>query len=155
MSLKSFEFKPVIPTIETQKEVDSVAKELASLPFYKKLFYNDKNKTHLMALTLNKQLLDNESRIDLILSIEDVINPFAEKIGVVVHYSGLPYIRTKSTVKTKTEVEMFIFLAMGLLLYYAFVFPFIFCNVLFNACGRCRCCLGYWNSCVVRFKLPF
>ena len=113
-ALKSFEFKPVTSQrYETQKEVDAVAKELASLPFYRKLFYNDKNKTHLMALTLNKELLDNESRIDLILSIEDVINPFAEQIGVDVHYSGLPYIRTKSTVKTKAEVEMFIFLAMG------------------------------------------
>ena len=113
-ALKSFEFKPVTSQrYETQEEVDAVAKELASLPFYRKLFYNDKNKTHLMALTLNKQLLDNESRIDLILSIEDVINPFAEQIGVDVHYSGLPYIRTKSTVKTKAEVEMFIFLAMG------------------------------------------
>ena len=112
--LKSFEFKPVTSQrCETQKEVDGVAKELASLTFYRKLFYNDKNKTHLMALTLNKQLLDNESRIDLILSIEDVINPFAEQIGVDIHYSGLPYIRTKSTVKTKAEVEMFIFLAMG------------------------------------------
>ena len=112
--LKSFEFKPVTSQrYETQKEVDAVAKELASLPFYRKLFYNDKNKTHLMALTLNKELLDNESRIDLILSIEDVINPFAEQIGVDIHYSGLPYIRTKSTVKTKAEVEMFIFLAMG------------------------------------------
>ena len=113
-ALKSFEFKPVTSKrYETQEEVDVVAKELASLPFYRKLFYNDKNKTHLMALTLNKQLLDNESRIDLILSIEDVINPFAEQIGVDIHYSGLPYIRTKSTVKTKAEVEMFIFLAMG------------------------------------------
>ena len=113
-ALKSFEFKPVTSQrYETQKEVDAVAKELASLPFYRKLFYNDKNKTHLMALTLNKELLDNESRIDLILSIEDVINPFAEQIGVDIHYSGLPYIRTKSTVKTKAEVEMFIFLAMG------------------------------------------
>ena len=100
-ALKSFEFKPVTSQrYETQEEVDAVAKELASLPFYRKLFYNDKNKTHLMALTLNKQLLDNESRIDLILSIEDVVNPFAEQIGVDVHYSGLPYIRTKSTVKT-------------------------------------------------------
>ena len=113
-TLNSFEFKPVTSQrYKTQEEVDAVAKELASLPFYRKLFYNDNNKTHLMALTLNKQLLDKASRIDLILSIEDVVNPFAEQIGVDVHYSGLPYIRTKSTVKTKAEVEMFIILAMG------------------------------------------
>ena len=111
---KSFEFKPVTSIRpETQSQVDSIAKELASLPFYRKLFYNEKSKTHLMALTLNKELLDNESRIDLIYSIVDVINPFAEQIGVHIHYSGLPYIRTISTVKTKAEVEMFILLAMG------------------------------------------
>ena len=111
---KSFEFKPVTSTRPaTQSQVDLIAKELASLPFYRKLFYNDKSKTHLMALTLNKELLDSESRIDLIYSIEDVINPFAEQIGVHIHYSGLPYIRTISTVKTKAEVEMFILLAMG------------------------------------------
>ena len=84
-----------------------------------------------MALTLNKELLDNESRIDLILSIEDVINPFAEQIGVDVHYSGLPYIRTKSTVKTKAEVEMFIFLAMGVtaLLCFCFSVHFLQCFI--------------------------
>ena len=136
-ALKSFDFKPVTSQrYERQKQVDSVAKELSSLPFYTKIFYNDKNKSHLMALTLNKELLDNESRIDLILSIEDVLNPFAEQIGVDVHYSGLPYIRTKSTVKTKAEVEMFIFLAMGvtafIMLLFSVHFPqcFIQCLLL-------------------------
>ena len=57
-----------------------------------------------MALTLNKELLDNEFRIDLI-SIEDVINPFAEQIGVDIHYSGLPYIRTKVLLKQKQKLR--------------------------------------------------
>jgi len=111
---KSFEFKPVnTQRLQTQEQAYLVKEELESLPFYKKLFYNEEQKAYLMALTLNKQLLDSEARIALIQSIEDIINPFAEQIHVDVHYSGLPYIRTKSAVKTKAEVEMFIFLAMG------------------------------------------
>lgn len=111
---KSFEFNPVNTTkLKTQKELEDVRQELESLPFYKKLFYNEESRAYLMALTLDKKLLNSEARIALIQSIEDFINPFAERINVDVHYSGLPYIRTKSTVKTKAEVEMFIFLAMG------------------------------------------
>jgi len=111
---KSFEFKPVnTQRLQTQEEVNLVKEELASLPFYKKLFYNEEQKAYLMALTLNKEVLDSEARIALMQSIEDVINPFAEQVNIDVHYSGLPYIRTKSAVKTKAEVEMFIFLAMG------------------------------------------
>ena len=112
---KSFEFKPVnTQRLQTQEEVNLVEEELASLPFYKKLFYNEEQKAYLMALTLNKEVLDSEARIALIQSIEDVVNPFAEQVHIDVHYSGLPYIRTKSAVKTKAEVEMFIFLAMGI-----------------------------------------
>lgn len=113
-SLKTFEFKPVsTKKHDTQLEVEAVRQELESLPFYKKLFYNEQSNAYLMALTLDKKLLNSEARIGLIQSIEDLVNPFAEQINVAVHYSGLPYIRTKSTIKTKAEVEMFIFLAMG------------------------------------------
>jgi len=111
---KSFEFNPVsTKNLKTQFEIEDVKQELESLPFYKKLFYNEKSNAYLMAITLDKKLLNSEERIPLIQSIEDLINPFAQYINVDVHYSGLPYIRTKSTVKTKAEVEMFIFLAMG------------------------------------------
>ena len=111
---KSFEFKPVCEAIlRSQSEAALVKSELESLPFYKDLFYNAETNAYLMALTLNQEVLDSEERVALIESIEAIINPFAAQINVAVHYSGLPYIRTKSTVKTKAEVKMFIFLAMA------------------------------------------
>ena len=111
---KSFEFVPVCPErVTTQEALSVVEEEYRSLPFYENLFYNADSKAYLMALTLNKNVLSSEERVPLIQSIEDIINPFSETINVSVHYSGLPYIRTKSTDKTKAEVQMFIFLAMA------------------------------------------
>ncbi|MDG1146006.1 MAG: MMPL family transporter, partial [Flavobacteriales bacterium] len=111
---KSFEFKPVCEAIlRSQSQAVLVKSKLESLPFYKDLFYNAETNAFLMALTLNQEVLDSEERVSLIESIEAIINPFAAQINVAVHYSGLPYIRTKSTVKTKAEVKMFIFLAMA------------------------------------------
>ena len=114
--LKSFEFKSLIPDrLETQEEVSRIQQKLSQLPFYHNLFYNDEEKAYLMALTLDKRFLNSEARVDLIHLIEDIITPFAEQIKVDVHYSGLPYIRTKGAVKTKAEVQMFIFWLWALL----------------------------------------
>jgi hypothetical protein len=112
---KSFDFKRVnTDRLNSDLEVIRVEKELKSLPFYRKIFYNEYKQTYLMALTLNKPLLDSEARIGLIQSIEEVVEPFSISMNVNVHYSGLPYIRTKSTIKTKSEVHLFIFLALGI-----------------------------------------
>ena len=112
---KSFDFKRVTSErLNSNQEVSRVEKELKSLPFYRKLFYNELNQTYLLALTLNKSLLNSQARIDLIQSIEELVNPFSMAMNVKVHYSGLPYIRTKSTIKTKSEVHLFILLALGI-----------------------------------------
>ncbi len=112
---KSFDFEQVSNgRLKTQQQAYAVREEHKSLPFYNKLFYNAEEQAYLMALTLNKKLLDTEERIYLIESIETLVDNFAQQIHVDVHYSGLPYIRTKSTEKTKAEFKMFIFLAMGI-----------------------------------------
>ena len=111
---KSFQFVPVCPDrIENEAELKSIKEKFDSLPFYKGLFYNTETNAYLMALTLNKSILASKDRVGLIQSIEDLINPFALHTNINVHYSGLPYIRTKSTIKTKAEVQMFIFLALA------------------------------------------
>ena len=83
--------------------------EHKSLPFYNKLFYNAEEQAYLMALTLNKKLLDTEERISLIESIETLVDNFAQQIHVDVHYSGLPYIRTKSTEKQRLSLRCLFF----------------------------------------------
>mgnify|MGYP001036165633 CR=1 FL=1 len=114
-SLKAFEFTPVVSgKVKSQEELNKIKQELDDLPFYENLFYNKETDAYLMALRLDKVMLGKEARVALIQSIEDVVEPFAYSIGAKAHYSGLPYIRTKTTVKTKAEISMFIFLAMGI-----------------------------------------
>ena len=111
---KSFEFIPVCTEkLDSQSELIAVKEQIDSLPFYENLFYNSESNAYLMALTLNKSILASEERVALIQTIEDLINPFSVQANIDIHYSGLPYIRTKSTTKTKAEVQMFIFLAMA------------------------------------------
>lgn len=111
---KSFDFVPVFSQEpQTQQDLNRLAIEIDNLPFYKSRFYNAESKAYLMVLSLNKEMLMSEVRVGLIEQIESMVEPSIENIGSKAHYSGLPYIRTKSTVKTKKEVNMFIFLAMG------------------------------------------
>lgn len=114
-SLKAFEFTPVVSgKVKSQEALNKIKQELDDLPFYENLFYNKETDAYLMALRLDKVMLGKEARVALIQSIEDIAEPFAYSIGTKAHYSGLPYIRTKTTVKTKAEISMFIFLAMGI-----------------------------------------
>jgi len=111
---KSFDFVPVFSEEpQTQQDLSRLAIEVENLPFYQGRFYNAESKAYLMVLGLNKEMLMSEVRVGLIAQIESMVGPSIEQIGSKAHYSGLPYIRTKSTVKTKKEVNMFIFLAMG------------------------------------------
>mgnify|MGYP001387411349 FL=1 len=92
-------------------KLDSIQNIVRSLPFYKKLFFNKDGNSYFIALTLDKDLLDTESRVKFIKEIEKNVSIFANKINVTPHYSGLPYIRTITTLKTKKEVQFFIILA--------------------------------------------
>ena len=110
----SFDLVPMCPKkLNSQAELTAVKQQIDLLPFYENLFYNSESKAYLMALTLNKSILASEERVALIQTIENLIDPFAKQVNFEIHYSGLPYIRTKSTTKTKAEVQMFIFLAMA------------------------------------------
>lgn len=111
---KSFEFVPIhMERPSSQIELDVIYAEVQKLPFYENRFYNASTNAYLMVLNLDKEMLKSEQRVGLVHQIEQTVDEYIGAIGTQAHYSGLPYIRTKSTVKTKKEVNMFIFLAMG------------------------------------------
>jgi len=134
-SLKRFEFKPVIdkkPT--TQGELDSLKRRILSLPFYKDLLYVEESGVTLMAITLDKIKLNTKKRISVVNNIKLTAEEYGKKYGIVMHYSGLPYIRTYTTKKVEQELRLFILLAMiiasiALLIFFrsfkAMLFPMI------------------------------
>jgi predicted RND superfamily exporter protein len=113
-------------------KLDSIQNIVSSLPFYKKLFFNKDGNSYFIALTLDKDLLDTESRVKFIKEIEKNVSIFANKINVTPHYSGLPYIRTITTLKTKKEVQFFIILAFFTTAVIMFLFFRSFSSVFFS-----------------------
>ncbi len=112
-SLKKFEFRSLVPhELNTQAEVDSIKKLIFTLPFYNGFLYNKNSHTYLIAITLDKNKLNDKSREGLIMEIKSMIEEYKEKTGSEVHYSGLPYIRTVTTQKVKSELILFIILSL-------------------------------------------
>lgn len=112
-SLKKFDFKPVVSEKpKSQHELDSLADIIFSLPFYDGLLYNKESNVSMMMITLDKKLLNSKARIPLIFSIKDKFELFGEKHDVKIHYSGLPYIRTVTSLKVEKELKFFIYASL-------------------------------------------
>ncbi|MCF8219832.1 MAG: MMPL family transporter [Bacteroidales bacterium] len=110
---KSFDFYNVVnQKPDSQKELDSIKKDIYSLPFYKGKLYNPDNNTALAMVFLDQSKLNSKSRIALIQNIKKITDNYGQANNVEVHYSGLPYIRTKITQKTKKEIFLFVILAL-------------------------------------------
>jgi len=112
-STRKFDFKPVFEQKpQTQAELDSLKKRIYELPFYDGLIINKETNATLMMLTLDKDRLNNKSRIALISDIEDEVAQFSNKHNIEVHFSGMPYIRTKTMKMVKDELLLFMILSM-------------------------------------------
>ncbi|MEI6457039.1 MAG: MMPL family transporter, partial [bacterium] len=122
-SLKKFEFVPVWPgKPSTREEVDSIRKTILSLPFYENLLYNKERSAFLVALTLEKKLVNSKERMRLIKEIKGIVDRFSEKKNIDVHYSGLPYIRTLTAKKLEDEMKLFMVLAILISAFFLYIF---------------------------------
>jgi predicted RND superfamily exporter protein len=112
-SIKKFDFQPIIEEKPaSQEELDSLKQRIFSYPFYHGFLYNSNNNASLMMITLDKGHLNTSLRMSLVNRIKDLGDEFSEGTGFEVHYSGLPYIRTKVTEKMQRETFMFTVLAL-------------------------------------------
>lgn len=108
-----FDFKPIILNKpKTQHELDSLKDIILSFPVYDGLLYNKSTNASMMAITLDKNVLNTKKRVGLVMDIKNTIEEFGNKHDIDVHYSGLPYIRTVTTKKTEEELKLFILLAI-------------------------------------------
>lgn len=123
-SLKRFDFVPIVAQKpRLQSEVDSIRLKINRLPFYQGFIVSEDGKAHLMAVTLDQQKLNDESRGELLEAILKATAAFEQKHSLKVHLSGLPYIRTEFSAKVSREVVMFTVLAVlvtGLILMFFF-----------------------------------
>jgi len=112
-SLKQFDFLPVFSRKpQTQPELDSIMDFVYSLPFYEGTLYNADNGFTMMAVTLDKEILNTKERVDLIYRLRDAGNAFGERFDVEMYYSGLPFIRTITAKKIEDELQFFVILSL-------------------------------------------
>ena len=121
--LRKFQLERVVQRKpQSEEEVDSLKKEISSLPFYNGLLFNDSTGASLMMLFTNRDKFNSEERVQVVEAIENRVNEFTEKTGLDVHLSGLPYIRTMQTAKIKQELGMFVGLAAAITALLMFLF---------------------------------
>jgi len=94
--------------------VDSVQKAFFNLPFYRGSLYNPQTHAYLMAISINKQVLNSKNRSVVIGNILRVANDFGSTHSITMHYSGLPLIRTEMANKVQSEMRMFLILSFVL-----------------------------------------
>ena len=107
--LKRFELVKIVDhELQTEAELDSVRALVYSLPFYKNRVYNDTNHINLMLISLDSAKFNSKQREPMVQEVFEDVAKFREDNGVVIHYSGMPFIRTQITHLVKHELSLFL-----------------------------------------------
>lgn len=110
-----FDYLPLVEKRPaTQHDVDSLKNLILSLKFYEGMLYNPKTNAALMAVTLDKNKLNDRARIALVANIVRTATAYQKQTKVDIHYSGMPYIRTISMQKVKHELFLFVLMSMAI-----------------------------------------
>ncbi len=120
--------------VQTQEQCDSIKNVISNLPFYDKLIYNEDSLSTLMAISFDTVALNSSRRAIVLKQIDDYVAFFEVDQNIVVHKSGLPFIRT--VVANLVSGEFKLFLTLALLItavillfffrsFYAVLFPVI------------------------------
>jgi hypothetical protein len=122
-SLRKYDFLPLVqqkPT--TQAEADSLKQKILSLKFYEGLLYNNESNTYLLAVTLNKQKLNDKGRLVITDNIVNRANAYTAQTGHQLHLSGMPYIRSVMARMVQNELFLFVFLSILIAAFILFLF---------------------------------
>ena len=133
--LKRFEADRIIkkrPT--TQAECDSIKDIIYNLPFYEGALFKKDEDVHIMALSMNQEMVNSKVRDGHVFAVHDRVEEFSKETMIDVHYSGMPYIRTIVSTKIKRESVQFTLYAMLITAFILFLFLRSFKAVIFSLC---------------------
>jgi hypothetical protein len=108
-----FHAEPVVQKRpSTQTEVDTLFQKLYDLKFYEGLVFTDNPDFTLMAITLEKDILDTKRRIAYVSQLVEDVRQRCSEHDVEPRFSGLPYIRTEYSKKVKAEIVQFTLISL-------------------------------------------
>jgi uncharacterized protein len=96
------------------QNTDSIRDRIYSLPFYNGLLYNAQTGAYLMAVRIDKKVLNSKYRKHVVNEIVELSDSFGKKHSVEMHYSGLPLIRTMMAAKVQSEMRLFLVMSFVL-----------------------------------------
>lgn len=96
---------------QTQAELDSIQFDIRQQKLYEGMMFTDSTHVYAMMITITQKILDCSDREALIDSIQSIIHNYSQQYNVDTHFTGMPYIRTKVSLKLQSELVMFILLA--------------------------------------------
>ncbi len=88
-----------------------VQQALHNLPFYKGFLFNESD-AYLMAVGVDSATVNSKERTRLMNDITGLGDAFGTRHKVMMHYSGLPLIRTTMATKVQSELKMFLLLSL-------------------------------------------
>ena len=126
-SLSTFELKPLVDKSKLQdaRYLKQIQSELfTKLPFYEGLLFNKKSGAIRSAIYLDKKIVNTKKRKVYVLNnLIPAIDKFEKDSGIVLHTSGMPYIRTLNAKTIVDEIALFIGAALlitSLIFFYFF-----------------------------------
>lgn len=125
---RRFVLRPLSPTPpETKAQAEALKQALLRYPFYDKLLYNRQSGAMRMAVYLNPKYVNTPWRKAWVLRLQQRVKRFEKAQGLHVYISGMPVVRTMSSVTIVSEVAFFVGLALLItsLLFYLFFRSFI------------------------------
>ena len=100
---------PIFPERNiSQTELDTLKSTFLNLPFYRNLLYNRETNAFLLAIRINKNIMNSAERTVTVGSITGFGDAFGKKYSIDVHFSGLPLIRTSLAVRIASEMRWFL-----------------------------------------------
>ncbi|MBO9152648.1 RND family transporter [Chitinophaga sp. GCM10012297] len=120
------------PVPQTQAELDSLKNIFLSLPFYRGLLYSDHSNTYLLAVHINKDVLNSKGRIKVVKAISETAMAFGKRHNLDMKLSGLPMIRTIMATKVADELKMFLVISFVLTAFILLIFFRSFSAVLMS-----------------------
>lgn len=116
--LELFEF----PRRYSNLNLDSLKDVFFSLPFYQGMLYSKDGTTPIMLLQIDREALYVKQVLYIVEDIKAMVQKFEEENNVVIHSSGLPFIRMANTKKTSKEISLFIGLSLSITSFLLFFF---------------------------------
>lgn len=115
---------PIFPSAKdfSQAQLDSLKQLFFELPFYKGLLYNKETSAFLIAVSVNKEIMVTPQRTELMNAIVAAGDAFSASTQIETHYSGLPFIRTKTADLLQNEIVLFLILSFAITAFIIFIF---------------------------------